>query len=314
MSIMQQFDDATLNSLKIEFNQIEREASLAPREKLDALQSAPMKDGVNKGAMTFTFKKITEVGVAAIVASDAKELPPVSLGITKDTVEIRTVGDSYMYTDEEINAWAFAGQSLDHDEAIAARHKVDEKVDAVIYVGDEKFGFTGLLNNANVTQMFAGSNADESSTAWADKTLDEITKDIQDMVNVVFEATKGPRGGGTIEPDTIKIPRAAYVSLTNRTKGVDSDVTFLKALQDRFAPQGIKNWDCCNSCNGIGVGGTDRALLYKKGKENVFSILPVPFKVLPAQHNGLCTVFNCIARTAGCAWRRPSTGCYMDGI
>lgn len=314
MSIMQQFDDATLNSLKIEFNQIEREASLAPRENLDALQSAPMKAGVNKGAMTYTFKTITEVGMAAIVASDAKELPAISLGISKKTVDIHTVGDSYKFTDEELEAWAYAGGSLDHDEAVAARRKVDEKVDAVIYVGDESVGITGLLNNPNVTQMFAGSNAASTSTAWANKTLDEITKDIQDMIDTVFNATKGPRGGGTIVPDTIKIAREAYVSLTNRTKGVDSDVTFLKALQDRFAPQGLVNFECCNSCNGVGVSGADRALLYKKGKENVFSILPVPFRVKKPQEVGLTTVFNCIARTAGCAWRRPSTGCYMDGI
>ena len=147
--------------------------------------------------------------------------------------------------------------------------------------------------------------------------LDEITKDIQTMVDAVFNATKGPRGSGTVTPDTLKLPREAYTSLTTRTKGVDSDVTFLKALQDRFAPQGIKAIECCNSAAGVGnVGGTpaDRALLYKKAPENVFSILPVVFQVLPAQYVGLSIIYNCVARTGGTAWRRPTTGVYMDGI
>lgn len=313
MSILNQYDDAALNSIRHDFNQIEREAYSVPREKLDAIQAAPIKAGVNKGAQTFTMRIVSELGMAKIIASDAKELPPVSIGYKKKTVDIHTVGDSYKFTQEELDSCAYAGIPLENDDAIAARRKIDEKVDEIIYVGDEEHGLTGLLNHPNVTVTNAAAGA-AGGTDWSGKTLDEITKDIQTMLDGVFAATKGPRGGSTVECDTLKIPRPAYVSLTTRTKGVDSDVTFLKALQDRFAPQGITNFECCNSAVGAGASGKDRALLYKKSKENVFTILPVPFRVLPAQHVGLSIVFNCTARTAGCVWRRPTTGIYMDGV
>lgn len=314
MSILNQYDDAALNSIRHDFNQIEKEAYSVPREKLDAIMSAPIKAGVNKGAQTYTYKIVSEVGMAKIIASDATDLPAVSIGYKKKTVEIHNIGDHYKFTQEDLDSCAYAGIALENDDAIAARRKVDEKVDEMIYVGDKDWGVLGLLNNPNVTTVSAQQNAANTSTAWKDKTLDEITADIQLMIDAVFAATKGPRGGSTIDADTIKIPRAAYVSLTTRTKGVDSDVTFLKALQDRFAPQGLTNFECCNSASGVGASGKDRALLYKKSKENVFSIIPVPFRVLPAQPKGLSIIFNCIARCAGCVWRRPTTGCYMDGI
>lgn len=316
-NILDQYDDATLNSLRRDFNQIEREAYDLPRENLDAIMSAPIKGGINKGAQTYTVRTITKLGMAKVIAADAKDLPPVSLAMKKDTVEIHNVGASYKFTQEELNGAAFAGIPLESLDARAARQTIDEKVDEIIYVGEKDWGLKGLLTNENVTRTVAANNAGGTSKKWKDKTLDEITADIQTMVDAVFNATKGPRGSGTVTPDTLKLPREAYTSLTTRTKGVDSDVTFLKALQDRFAPQGIRSIECCNSAAGVGnVGGVaaDRALLYKKAPENVFSILPVVFQVLPAQYVGLSIIYNCVARTGGTAWRRPTTGVYMDGI
>lgn len=313
-TILDQYDDAGLNSIRHDFNQIENEAYEMPREKLDAIMSAPIKAGINKGAQTYTFKIASELGCAKVLSADAKDLPQVSIGYVKKTVDIHNVGDCYKFTQEELDGAAYAKTPLEADDARTARRKIDEKVDELIYVGSEEWGILGLLTNPNVTTSFAAANAAGTSTSWKDKTLDEITADIQSMIDAEFAATKGPRGGSAIEADTLKIPREAYVSLTNRTKGVDSDVTFLKALKDRFAPQGLVNFECCNSANEAGAAGTGRALLYSKRIENVFSILPVAFRVLPPQAQGLSVIFNCLARCGGCVWRRPTTGVYMDGV
>lgn len=315
-TILDLYDGDTLNSLRRDFNQIEKEAYDLPRESLDAIMSAPIKGGISKGAQTYTVRTITKLGMAKVISADAKDLPPVSLAFKKNTVEIHNVGASYKFTNEELDGAAFAGIPLESLDARAARQTIDEKVDEIIYVGEKDWGLLGLLTNPNVTRTVAATGA-SSSKKWKDKTLDEITADIQTMVNAVFEATKGPRGSGTVTPNTLKVPREAYTSLTTRTKGVDSDVTFLKALLDRFAPQGITAIECCNSAAGVGTidnNPVDRALLYKKAPENVFSILPVVFKVLPAQYVGLSIIYNCVARTGGTAWRRPTTGVYMDGV
>ena len=317
-TILDLYDADTLDSLRVEMNQIEKAAYELPRENLDAIQSAPIRGGINKGAQTYTVKTITKLGMAKVVAEDAKELPPVSLAVKKHTVEIRDVGDSYKFTRAELDGAAFAGTPLESLDAKAARQTIDEKVDEIIYVGEKDWGLLGLLTNPNVTKTIAANNAGDTSKKWKDKTLDEITKDIQTMVNAVFEATKGPRGSGTVTPNTIKIPRDAFTYLTTQYTGNDSKITYLEALKSKFAPQGITSWECCNSAAGLGKvsvdGDSDRALLYKKGEENVFSILPVVFRVLPAQYVGLSIIYNCLARTGGCVWRRPTTGVYMDGV
>lgn len=317
-TILDLYDDATLNSLKVEFNQIEKAAYDLPRENLDAIQSAPIKGGINKGAQTYTVKTITKLGMAKVIAENAKDLPQISIAIKKETVEIRDVGASYEFTRAELDGAAFNNMPLEDIDAKAARQTIDEKVDEIIYVGEKDWGLMGLLTNPNVTKTIAANNAGGTSKKWKNKTLDEITKDIQTMVDAVFNATKGPRGTGTVTPNTIKIPRDAFTYLTTTYTGTDSKITYLEALKSKFAPQGIMNWELCVSAGGVGKVSVecdaDRALLYKKGEENVFSILPVVFRVLPAQYSGLAITYNCTARTGGCCWRRPTTGVYMDGV
>lgn len=317
-TILDLYDGDTLDSLRVEFNQIEQAVYDLPRENLDAIQSAPIKAGINKGAQTFTVKTITKLGMAKVIAENAKELPPISIAVKKRTVEIHDVGASYEFTRAELDGAAFNRMPLEDIEAKATRQTIDEKVDEIIYVGEKDWGIGGLLTNPNVTRTIAANNAGGTSKKWKDKTLDEITKDIQTMVDAVFNATKGPRGTGTVTPNTIKIPRDAFTFLTTKYTGSDSKITYLQALKDKFAPQGITNWELCVSAAGVGKvsvdGDADRALLYKKGEENAFSILPIAFRVLPPQYSGLAITYNCTARTGGCCWRRPTTGCYMDGV
>ena len=314
MNFLQQYDDQCLDKINRLFNQIERGAYTLPRESLDALTSVPLKAGVNKGALTFTYKLLSELGVAKVIASNAKDLPAVSRAYKLKTVVIKDVGDSYCFTQDEIDSYLFAGGSIEADDANTARRKIDEKVDEIIFIGEADNEILGLLNNPNVTVATANPVGDENVTAWKSKTLDQIKDDIQIALDAIFNATKGPRGGETVRPDTIKIPRDAYISLTNRYKSEHSDVTYLQALKALFEPQGLMNWELCNSANNAGEDGESRALFYKKSMENVFSIVPVAFRVLPPQYEGLCVTYNCLAKTAGTVWRRPTTGCYMDGV
>lgn len=316
-NILELYDASQLESIKHDFNQIERATYELPRENLDAILSAPIKPGISKGAQTYTVRTITKLGMAKVIAANAKDIPQVALAFKKHTFEIHSVAASYEFTQEELDGCAFAGIPLESLDAQAARQTIDEKIDEIIYVGDEDWGLLGLLTNPNVTRTIAADNSAGSSKKWKDKTLDEITKDVQTMVDAVFEATKGPRGSGTVTPDTLKVPREAYTHITTSYTGTDSTITYLDALLKKFGPQGIKSIECCNSAAGVGKvnsNAADRALLYKKSAENVFSIVPLAFRVLPPQADGMCVTFNCYGRTGGTAWRRPTTGVYMDGV
>lgn len=313
MSFMKMYDAKSTEKIQNLFNQVERETYGLPRENLEAMRSVPLKKGVNKGALTYTYKIISELGMAKIIAADARDLPPVSRGIKMKTVEIKDFGVSYSFNQKEIDAWLFAGQSIDTGDANTARRKVDEFVDQIILNGDEQNGLYGLLSNPNVPTITLKAGAD-SEIKWSKKTLDEIKADVQSLIDKVFENTKGPRGGQTVVPDTIKIPREAFLFLSTKRVSDQTKETWLEALKVLFAPQGLVNWEVCNSASGAGVGGKDRVLLYKRSEENLFSIVSEPFRILPAQYQGLTVTYNCFGRTAGVVFRRPLTAVYADGV
>ena len=315
MNFMKQYDDASLNKISRFFNQVEQQAYDLPRENLDGITSVPMKGGVNAGALTFTCKKISELGMAKIIADNAKDLPPISRAYKYETAQIKNVGASYSFTQQEIDSYLFAGGNIDTEDANTARRKIDECVDRIILLGDKENGLGGLLNNENVTVATAGSSATGSSKKWKDKTFQEVCNDIQSMLDAMWNANKGANGGTTLRGGiTIKLPREAYVSIATRYRSSESDRTFLMAILDLFRPQGVIAIEECESCNEAGESGASRACAYVKSPENLFCLLPLPFRILPAQYVGLSVIYNCTARTGGTVWRRPTSGVYMDGI
>lgn len=311
-------DAGPLDKLARKFNQIEEQTYALPREGLQALQLVPVKGGIDKGVLSYTYQHISELGIAELVADGATDLPPVSRAVSYDTVLIKTVGDSFGFNRQEIDAYLYAGGNLEADDANTARRKIDEAADRLLLVGDSDSKVPGLLTSDMVGTV-AISTGSAGGTAWSTKTLAEIVADVQSCLDAIFESTKGANGGATVTPDTILLPRSAYVHLTTTYKSDDSDVTLLEALKAVFAPQGLVNWVLTNSANGIGEAdtdgnATDRALVYKRAEENVFAVLPLPFEILQPQYRGLNTVFNCRARCGGAVWRRPTTAVYMDGV
>lgn len=311
---LKQYDAANLEKLNTLFAQVEKSTYGLPRENLDALTSVPVLPGVNPGAKSFTYKIISELGMAKFIASNARDLPPVSRAIVLKNVLIKLIGDSYDFSQVDLDAWLFAGEALDTSDADTARRKIDEKVDECIMKGDAEQGLYGLVNNPNVPVATLNASGTGSSVKWNTKTLAQISADIQILLDAVRTATKGPRGNGTVKPDTIKIAHSAFVYLTLTYKSDDSNITYLDALKATFAAQGLVNWEECADLDGAGVGGTDRVMVYKRAPENVFCILPEPFKILDAQYVGMAIVYNCYAKTAGTVFRRPTTACYGDGV
>ena len=75
---IKQYDAATQTSINKLFEQIETEVYDMPRAALEAVGKVPLKKGLNKGIQSFTYKVYSALGMAKLVASDAKELPPIS--------------------------------------------------------------------------------------------------------------------------------------------------------------------------------------------------------------------------------------------
>ena len=159
------FQDSELNKLSRLFNQIINETYGLERESLDALSFIPPQAGIGQWLRTWTYKVLSEMGVAKLISDYAEDLPPVSRALELKTNDIREYGVSYGYSEFELMQWLTAGIDLSRDEAETARRKIDEKVDEVLFVGDKDANTTGFLNNANVPMVIVPTGASARTTA-----------------------------------------------------------------------------------------------------------------------------------------------------
>ncbi|SHL42167.1 hypothetical protein SAMN05720470_10839 [Fibrobacter sp. UWOV1] len=288
------------------FGVIAKETYGLDREALHATEFVPMQTGVAPFAGSFSYKVISDVGMAKFVADYADDLPPVGRFLKIESAGIRTLAISYAYSNVELEQYLTAGIDVSRDDAISARHYIDKKVDEVILIGDADQGLTGLFNNENVTVVASPNNAAGTSTKIKNKDLSEIVKTVQTMVDGAYALNKG-----TIVLDSIIWDHEAYAYLSTTPVSAQNSTSILNYLKEIFREQGIVNWNESRKLDEIGGG---RAVLYKKAPTIVSYILPIPFKQEEAQAHALHYKVPCYARVGGTIIKNIKGIIYCDGV
>lgn len=309
-----QLTDSQRSAVATELSQVATEAYNVPREDLRATTFVPRQDNIREWAETFLFPIFKSTGMAKFIADYADDLPPVNTVEEMKSVVIKMLGDSYNYSEAEIMSWleGTSGRNLDRERSEEARRRIDEKVDKTILLGDVDAGYTGLFNNGNVSSAIIAADGTGSSTAFADKDLDKITRDIQAVLDVVKTNTTGPNGGATIKADTVILPTSVY-NFLSRTKSVDG-TRYLEYIKSVFADQGVKNWFEHEALETAGASNGTRMVAYKLDKKVLSYILPIPFKQKDAQEKSLAYNIPCYARCGGVVFKRIKAIAYADGI
>jgi hypothetical protein len=288
------------------FGVIAKETYGLEREALHATEFVPMQTGVAPFAGSFSYKVISDVGMAKFVADYADDLPPVGRFLKIESAGIRTLAISYAYSNVELEQYLTAGIDVSRDDAVSARHYIDKKVDEVILIGDADQGLSGLFNNPNVTVVASPNNAAGTSTKINKKDLSEIVKTVQAMVDGAYALNKG-----TIVLDSIIWDHEAYAYLSTTPVSAQNSTSILNYLKEIFREQGIVNWNESRKLDEIGGG---RAVLYKKAPTIVSYILPIPFKQEEAQAHALHYKVPCYARVGGTIIKNIKGIIYCDGV
>lgn len=290
------------------FQQIAAETYGLEREGLKATSFIPAQSGVNAWTTVWAYKTVAEVGVAKFISDYAQDLPPVSRMLKVESVGIKTIADSYGYSEFELQQWLTAGIDVSRDDADTARRKIDEKVDEVLLTGDDEQGVTGLFNNANVT-VVSSAAGESGETAFSGKTVDEIVSTIQSWIDAAYDLSKG-----AIILDSVILPHSAYSYVATKRVSDYDGTPILSYLKTLFAAQGITNWDESRKLDGIGTDGSDRAVFYKKSGNILSYVLPVPFRQKEAQEEALFYKVPCYARIGGTIIKNIKGIVYGDGV
>ena len=192
----------------------------------------------------------------------------------------------------------------------ALKRKWELDTQGMVYLGDTGAGVTGLVNSAAVTASSVAATGTGSTTAWANKTPDQINDDINTLIGAVWQAS-----GYTRIPNRIGLPpqKLTYMNSVRLSNTGESLLAYVKrnntALMNgqdlAFAPM--------RELVGAGSGATDRMIAYTKSPD-VVRYPRSELRALPLQFDGLFQKQIYVGRLGTIEIPRPQLLRYADGI
>jgi hypothetical protein len=253
---------------------------------------------------------ITPTGKAWI-GKDVNTITGVALDIGKQAQPLFLWGMEVSYTIPELESAQKLGRPIDQQKYKAMQIKYQMDIDEMVYTGDSTLGYYGLVNSPQVTANNVINGA-ASSPLWANKTPDEILKDVNTLLTNVWQAS-----GWAVVPTELRIPPAqfGYLASTKVSQaGNNSILTYLRensiANNANGTPLSIQplKW-----LVGRGASATDRMLAYTKDKERVRYPL-TPLQRTPVEYRSLYQVTTYFCRLGVMEFVYPETLGYADGI
>lgn len=141
------------------------------------------------GATSLTYRSYDHIGKAQVINARATDLPKPDISGKEYSIGVRSVGVAYDYDIDEIASAQMAGMPLEARKTMAARRGYEELVNSVIWRGDKESNLPGFFTNSDI-QRIAVANGASGSTAWADKTPDEIIADLNEACGSMYAQTK----------------------------------------------------------------------------------------------------------------------------
>lgn len=268
--------------------------------ELTALNLFPISSEADAGAATITYYTYDKSGLAKVIDNYSTDLPRADVNGKPSIAIVKSLGDSYGYSAQEMRASRMAGKSLDARKAESARYQIDALTNQIAWRGDEESGLMGVLSAGQNIPLYAVTAGNGGKTKWTEKTADEILSDINGMAKQVAKVTKNVE-----RPDTLCVPAEVYMDISTR-RIPDTTATVLSFILEH-APY-IKNVVSTAELDSDSVdtnpyakaqGGQGVAFLFKNDKRKLSLENPMPFYQYPLQVHNLETVIPCEARTAG---------------
>lgn len=280
-----------------------------------ALNLFPVSNDTDPGAETVTYYTYDKTGLASVIDNYSTDLPRADVTGKPSYAQVKSIGDSYGYSAQEMRASRMAGKSLDARKAESARYQIDNLTNKIAWRGDEASGLMGVLSTGQNVPLYTITNGAANKADWASKTADEILADINGMQKQVARVTKNVE-----RPDTLCVPSDVYMDIS--TRRIPDTATTVKAFLLANAPylkdiisaaeldaDAVDTNPYAKATDGKGV-----AFLFKNDKRKMALENPMPFMQYPLQVKGLETIIPCEARTAGVIFYYPLSALIAVGV
>jgi hypothetical protein len=273
----------------------------------DAFQFLPMNTGVPDGYTEYSYREISKLGAAKVVADGATDRPLVDADLTKTTVDIFEFGSGYTFT---VGDSARSGAILDFNyvmekarfaaESIALAHNEFALVGGSGVTGGPS-AVTGFLNNATVVS----NKPTLTDNDWTTVTGAGAYNTIRDMIVDVNAGSSGVHNATDVILSTFCYNLVSGTLLDSS----GSSQTVLSALRQNYPEITFR---VSASCNGRGTGGIDRCVAYERSATNAEYVASVVYDESVPINSGFRWTVHSRGRAAGCVVRRPLSIVYGD--
>jgi hypothetical protein len=277
---------------------------------LKAREIFPVSNEAGAGVASITYRTYDQVGDAKIINGYADDLPRADAAGKETTIQVYSVGSSYAYNIDEINASRLTGVALDQRRANASMRAVEQFINKTAFYGDSDYGLPGFFSNANIP---TGSVVDQGSgTEWVNKSPDEILFDINEGASDIFDLTKMVE-----RPNTLLLPPAQYSYIASTPRSANSDMTIL-AYSVANSPyltsmDQVKPLNECAAANNP-LLSEDAMVWYTLDPDKLQLEIPLEMEYLAAQVQGLEFTVPGRARLAGLNVYYPLSANILTGI
>ena len=278
-----------------------------------ALAHFPITHEVPAGAETTTYYSYDKTGMAKIISNYATDLPRADVKGEPSTAYIKSVGDSYGYSMQEMRASHLAGKSLDTRKAEAARYQIERKMNQIAWAGDADAKLVGVLSTGNnipivspATVVVDGAN----KTEWEYKSADEILTDVNNIWAYQSQVTMDVE-----HADKLMIPPKQYLDISTR-RIPTTGITVKKFLLDNspYLKEIISAAELSAAATDTNPFAADTAFAFTDDEEKFSVEIPMEFYQYPLQAKGLEIEIPCEARIAGAIMYYPMANVICSGI
>lgn len=274
--------------------------------ELKGRRFVPVATEYNPGVEAIVFRQWDQAGIAQIVSNYATDFPRVEVKAQEKTAKVKTLGASFGYSLQDIRRARMQGTSLEQRKANAARLAILRKDEQILALGEPSHGLVGLLNQPNVP-LVSAIDVGAGKTRWDDKTDDEIIDDLN-----LFAKTIQANTNSIESPNTLLLPPSCLIAATQKRLN-NSQTTLMRWwLESQSWIQDVDAWHFLETA---GVGGTRRAMAYRRDEEYLEHPVPVDVNMpVEGQWEGMEYSQPMEARVGGVIMHYPLSAVYMDNL
>ena len=286
------------------------------RAPLRAFDLIPLDQTESPGAESIVYEQYDATGLAKIISDYADDLPRNDVKGKQFIARVRSVGNSYGYSLQEIRAAQLAGKPLQQRKVSAATRSQREAWNRVAFYGDAEHGLQGWLTNSNIPSDAVENDGTGDATEWDTKTPEQILRDMNDLVNGIVTRTNGAE-----QPDTLVLPIDQYTKITTTRADSGTDTTIAQYFLNNSPFIDSLEWsnEISAEQRTANLGGDDPytgdiMIAYRRSPDAFWFEMPQPFEQLPVQERNLEFVVPCHSRIAGVLIPYPLSMSIGEGI